>query len=111
VRDVEVTETEARTQSAVALLVDTSYSMAAEGRWVPMKRTALALHHLVSTRFRGDQLQLIAFGRHAQASWTIDELTALPPVREQGTNLHHGLLLAGAVLPQAPDACSRCCWW
>lgn len=93
VRDVEVVETEARTQSAVVLLVDTSYSMAAEGRWVPMKRTALALHHLVSTRFRGDQLQLIGFGRLAQ-SRGIDELTALPPVREQGTNLHHALLLA-----------------
>src|SRR5699024_1615484 len=43
VQDVEVRETEERTQAAVALLVDTSFSMAAEGRWVPMKRTALAL--------------------------------------------------------------------
>ena len=42
--DVEVQETEARTQAAVALLVDTSFSMAMDGRWVPMKRTALALH-------------------------------------------------------------------
>ena len=45
--DVEVVETESRTQAAVALLVDVSFSMAAEGRWLPMKRTALALHHLV----------------------------------------------------------------
>ena len=56
VDDIEVTETEARTQAAVALLVDMSFSMAAEGRWVPMKRTALALHHLLTTRFRGDRL-------------------------------------------------------
>ena len=40
--------------------------MVAEGRWVPMKRTALALHQLISTRFRGDDLSLITFGRHAQ---------------------------------------------
>jgi uncharacterized protein with von Willebrand factor type A (vWA) domain len=93
VRDIEVAETEARTQAAVALLVDTSFSMATEGRWVPMKRTALALHHLVSTRFRGDELQLVAFGRYAR-TLPIDELTGLPPLREQGTNLHHGLLLA-----------------
>jgi len=93
VRDVEVTETEARTQSAVALLVDVSYSMAAEGRWVPMKRTALALHHLVSTRYRGDRLELVTFGYLAQ-TMDIDELTGLSAVREQGTNLHHGLLLA-----------------
>ena len=45
--DVEVQETEARTQAAVALLVDTSFSMAMDGRWVPMKRTALALHTLI----------------------------------------------------------------
>ncbi|MGH8919533.1 MAG: hypothetical protein ACRD0H_14585, partial [Actinomycetes bacterium] len=66
VSDVEVVETEQRTRAAVALLVDTSWSMVAEGRWVPMKRTALALHQLISTRFRGDDLKLITFGRHAQ---------------------------------------------
>lgn len=102
VRDVEVVETEARTQSAVALLVDTSFSMAAEGRWVPMKRTALALHHLVSTRFRGDELALIGFGRMA-LNTDIDELTGLPPVREQGTNLHHGLLLAERFFARHPS--------
>ena len=102
IADVEVVETEARTSSAVALLVDTSYSMAAEGRWVPMKRTALALHHLVSTRFRGDRLQLISFGRWAQ-SREIAELTALPPVREQGTNLHHALPLANRFFRQHPS--------
>ncbi len=102
IADVEVVETEARTSSAVALLVDTSFSMAAEGRWVPMKRTALALHHLVSSRFRGDRLELISFGRWAQ-SREITDLTALPPVREQGTNLHHGLLLANRFFRQHPS--------
>ena len=101
VADIEVAETETRTQSAVALLVDVSFSMAAEGRWVPMKRTALALHHLVSTRFRGDQLQLITFGRHAGVM-EVEELTALGPWREQGTNLHHGLLLAGQFFRKHP---------
>ncbi|MGM9470396.1 vWA domain-containing protein [Pseudarthrobacter sp. YS3] len=100
--DIEVAETEARTQAAVVLLVDVSFSMAAEGRWVPMKRTALALHHLVSTRFRGDRLQLIAFGRYAR-SMDIGELTALASRREQGTNLHHGLLLANRFFRQHPS--------
>jgi uncharacterized protein with von Willebrand factor type A (vWA) domain len=102
VRDVEVTETEARTQSAVALLVDVSYSMAAEGRWVPMKRTALALHHLVSTRYRGDRLELVTFGYLAQ-TMDIDELTGLSAVREQGTNLHHALLLAEKFFREHPS--------
>lgn len=100
--DIEVSETEARTQAAVVLLVDVSFSMAAEGRWVPMKRTALALHHLVSTRFRGDRLELVTFGRYAQAM-EIGELTALPARREQGTNLHHGLLLAGRFFRRHPS--------
>ena len=103
VDDVEVSETEARTQAAVVLLVDTSFSMAMDGRWVPMKRTALALHQLIRTRFRGDHLQLIAFGRHAR-TMEIEELTALDAVPEKGTNLHHGLLLANRFFRKHPNA-------
>ncbi|HEY3262020.1 MAG TPA: VWA domain-containing protein [Pseudonocardiaceae bacterium] len=101
--DIEVVETELRSRAAVALCVDTSWSMVSEGRWLPMKRTALALHHLIRTRFRTDALQLITFGRHA-STVDIAELTALDGVWEQGTNLHHALLLAGAHLRRHPDA-------
>jgi uncharacterized protein with von Willebrand factor type A (vWA) domain len=103
VSDVEVVETEQRSRAAVALCVDTSWSMVQDNRWIPMKRTALALHHLVRTRFRGDDLQLITFGRHA-AAVDIGELTAMEGVWEQGTNLHHALLLAGKHLRANPDA-------
>ncbi|MDD7964572.1 vWA domain-containing protein [Actinomycetospora lemnae] len=103
VTDVEIVETEQRTRAAVALCVDTSWSMVADGRWVPMKRTALALHHLVSTRFRGDALQLVTFGRHAKEV-ELGELTALEGAWEQGTNLHHALLLAGRHLRKNADA-------
>ncbi len=103
VRDVEVMETEARTQAAVALLVDTSFSMAMDGRWVPMKRTALALHQLISTRFRGDALQLIGFGPHAQVM-DIEQLTALDAMWDKGTNLHHALLLANRHFRKHPSA-------
>ncbi|MFC5287954.1 VWA domain-containing protein [Actinokineospora guangxiensis] len=103
VSDVEVVETEQRSRAAVALCVDTSWSMVQDNRWIPMKRTALALHHLVRTRFRGDDLQLITFGRHA-AAVDIGELTAMEGVWEQGTNLHHALLLAGRHLRANPDA-------
>jgi uncharacterized protein with von Willebrand factor type A (vWA) domain len=103
IRDVEVVETEARTQAAVALLVDTSFSMAMDGRWVPMKRTALALHHLISSRFRGDALQLIGFGRHAEVM-DIEQLTALDAQWAKGTNLHHALLLAARHFRKHPSA-------
>ncbi len=103
VTDVEIVETEQRTRAAVALCVDTSWSMVQDGRWVPMKRTALALHQLISTRFRGDDLKLITFGRHAHGV-ELGELVALEGAWEQGTNLHHALLLAGAHLRRNPDA-------
>ncbi|OSC40941.1 vWA domain-containing protein [Mycobacterium decipiens] len=103
VDDVEVSETETRTQAAVALLVDTSFSMVMENRWLPMKRTALALNHLVCTRFRSDALQIVAFGRYARTV-TAAELTGLEGVYEQGTNLHHALALAGRHLRRHPNA-------
>jgi uncharacterized protein with von Willebrand factor type A (vWA) domain len=103
VEDVEISETETRTQSAVALLVDTSFSMVMENRWLPMKRTALALNHLVSTRFRSDDLEIIAFGRHARTV-NAAELTAMEGVRDQGTNLHHALALAARHLRRHPNA-------
>jgi uncharacterized protein with von Willebrand factor type A (vWA) domain len=103
VEDVEVSETETRTQSAVALLVDTSFSMVMENRWLPMKQTALALHHLITTRFRSDDLQIVAFGRYARTV-SAAELTGLEGVYEQGTNLHHALALATRHLRRHPNA-------
>lgn len=103
VDDIEVAETEARSQAAVALLVDTSFSMAMDGRWVPMKRTALALHTLITSRFRGDHLELISFGRHAEVM-DIEQLTALDSYWDKGTNLHHALLLANRHFRKHPNA-------
>ena len=103
VDDVEVSETETRSQAVVALLVDTSFSMVMENRWLPMKRTALAVSHLVSTRFRSDALEIIAFGRHARTV-SAAELTGLEGVYEQGTNLHHALALASRHLRRHPNA-------
>ena len=103
IEDIEVAETEARTQAAVALLVDTSFSMALDGRWVPMKRTALALHTLIRSRFRDDRLQLIGFARIAEVM-DIEQLTALDSQWQKGTNLHHALLLANRHFRKHPNA-------
>ncbi|GAA0588654.1 VWA domain-containing protein [Kribbella sandramycini] len=103
VADVEIAETEHRARAAVALLVDTSWSMVQENRWLPMKRTALALHQLISTRYRNDDLQLITFGRYAGVV-ELPQLIGLEGTWEQGTNAHHALLLAGRHLRRHPDA-------
>ncbi len=94
VEDFEVVETEKRASAAVALCVDLSFSMVSEGRWGPMKQTALALSHLVETRFPQDSLQIIGFGRYAQVL-SSGELAAVEADFIQGTNLQHALQLAG----------------
>jgi uncharacterized protein with von Willebrand factor type A (vWA) domain len=101
--DFEVVETERRTSAAVALCVDLSYSMVQEGRWGPMKQTALALSHLVETRFRQDALQVIGFDIAARRLTSV-ELAGVEPEWVQGTNLQHALMIAARHLRRHPDS-------
>ncbi len=100
--DFEVVETERRTSAAVALCVDLSFSMISQGRWGPMKQTALALAQLVATRFPQDSLQIVGFGRYA-TKLTVEQLAGIEPDYVQGTNLHHALAIAGRHLRRHPD--------
>ncbi|HEX7745977.1 MAG TPA: VWA domain-containing protein [Micromonosporaceae bacterium] len=103
VEDFEVVETERRASAAIALCVDLSFSMISEGRWGPMKQTALALSHLVATQFPQDALQIIGFGQTAMPL-SQHELAAIEPDLVQGTNLQHALRLAGRHLRRHSDA-------
>ncbi|OHX04056.1 VWA domain-containing protein [Micromonospora sp. WMMB235] len=103
VEDFEVVETERRASAAVVLCVDLSYSMISQGRWGPMKQTALALSHLMATRFPQDALQIVGFGREAMPL-TQQELAAVEPDMQQGTNLQHALRIAGRHLRRHPGA-------
>jgi uncharacterized protein with von Willebrand factor type A (vWA) domain len=103
VDDFEVVETERRSAAAVALCVDLSFSMASEGRWGPMKQTALALSHLIATRFHQDSLQIIGFDRSARRLSPV-ELADIEPEWVQGTNLQHALMIAGRHLRRHPDS-------
>ncbi|WKU04336.1 VWA domain-containing protein [Micromonospora sp. HUAS LYJ1] len=103
VEDFEVVETERRASAAVALCVDLSYSMVSQGRWGPMKQTALALSHLMATRFPQDALQIVGFGLEA-VPLTQQELAAVEPDLRQGTNLQHALRLARRHLRRHPGA-------
>ena len=102
VEDFEVADTERRAGASVALCVDLSYSMIAEGRWGPMKQTALALAQLAATQYPQDALEIIGFGRHA-AKLTLEQLAGVEPDLVQGTNLQHALKLAGRHLRRHPD--------
>jgi uncharacterized protein with von Willebrand factor type A (vWA) domain len=103
VDDFEVTETERRISAAVALCVDLSFSMVHDGRWGPMKQTALALSHLMETRFRQDALQVIGFNRLARRMTPV-QLAEVEPDWMQGTNLQHALMLASRHLRRHPEA-------
>jgi uncharacterized protein with von Willebrand factor type A (vWA) domain len=103
VEDFEVVETERRTTAAVALCVDMSWSMVQEGRWGPMKQTALALSHLVQTRYRHDALEIIGFNLAARRLSPV-QLAEAEPEWVQGTNLQHALMLAARHLRRHPEA-------
>jgi uncharacterized protein with von Willebrand factor type A (vWA) domain len=68
-----------------------------------MKQTALALSHLVQTRFRHDALEIIGFNLAARRLSPV-ELTEAEPEWVQGTNLQHALMLASRHLRRHPDA-------
>jgi len=103
VDDFEVAETERRTTTAVALLVDLSYSMVLRNTWAAAKATALALHALVTGMYPQDAVQVIGFSRYAQVLSPTD-LAELEGDMVQGTNLQHALLLAGRFLDRHPHA-------
>ena len=103
VDDFEVVETERRASAAVALLVDLSWSMELRDYWGPMKQTALALSHLVATKFPQDALQIIGFGLSA-TPMSQTELAAAEPDQDKGTNLQYALRLAGRHLRKHSEA-------
>ncbi len=103
VEDFAVVETERRSGAALALCVDLSWSMFAEGRWGAMKQTALALDHLISTRYPQDSLEIIGFSLEA-APLTREELATAEPAGVQGTNLQQALALARRHLARHPSS-------
>jgi Ca-activated chloride channel family protein len=66
--DLMVHQAEYRSSCATVLLLDISHSMVlyGEDRFVPAKRVALALSHLIRTQFPGDSLRVVTFGDRAQ---------------------------------------------
>jgi Ca-activated chloride channel homolog len=66
--DLQVHQSEFRSSCATVLLLDTSHSMIlyGEDRFTPAKKVALALTHLIRTRFPGDSLRVVTFGDRAE---------------------------------------------
>jgi Ca-activated chloride channel family protein len=66
--DLKVHQTEYRSSCATVLMLDISHSMIlyGEDRFTPAKKVALALSHLIRTRYPGDSLRVVTFGDRAQ---------------------------------------------
>ncbi len=103
VEDFEVREMDYSTQSTTVLLLDMSWSMSWAGRFAAAKRVALALDHLVRTRFPRDRFFVVGFSTRAR------EITPreLPEVSwdmgEPFTNLQEGLMLAERLIAKHPS--------
>jgi len=96
--DLEVMETEYKTQTSTVLMIDISHSMIlyGEDRITPAKKVAMALGEMITTKYPKDTLDIIVFGNDA---WQV-ELKDLPylQVGPYHTNTVAGLELAMDIL-------------
>ena len=69
--DLEVRETELKTQTSTVLMIDISHSMIlyGEDRITPAKKVAMALAELIKRKYPKDTLDVIVFGNDA---WQIE---------------------------------------
>lgn len=92
--DLEMHETDFKTQTSTVLMIDISHSMIlyGEDRITPAKKVAMALSELITTRYPKDTLDIVVFGNDA---WLI-EMKELPylQVGPYHTNTVAGLELA-----------------
>jgi Ca-activated chloride channel family protein len=96
--DLQVHQTEYRSSCATVLMLDISHSMIlyGEDRFTPAKKVALALSHLIRTRYPGDSLRVVTFGDRAEEI-PISQL-AKAQVGPFHTNTAEGLELARRLL-------------
>lgn len=96
--DLEVMESEYKTQTSTVLMIDISHSMIlyGEDRITPAKKVAMALAELITRKYPKDTLDVIVFGDDA---WQI-EIKDLPylQVGPYHTNTVSGLELAMDIL-------------
>jgi len=101
--DFEIDETEHLTRSATVLMLDLSMSMPMRDNFLPAKKVAMALHHLISTQFPRDYLGLIGFSETARVV-TPEQLPEVSWDFVYGTNMHHAFTLARRMLARQSGA-------
>jgi uncharacterized protein with von Willebrand factor type A (vWA) domain len=103
VDDLEVYESDYNTQVTTVLLLDMSWSMSWAGSFPAAKREALALDHLIRTRFPRDDFFVVGFSTRAR-ELPIPELPlACWDMGDPFTNLQDGLLVAERLITRHPS--------
>jgi uncharacterized protein with von Willebrand factor type A (vWA) domain len=95
--DFEIERTENLTRSSTVLMLDLSLSMPMRDNFLPAKKVAMALHHLISTQFPRDYLGIVGFSETARIL-TAQQLPEVSWDFVYGTNMHHGFTLARQLL-------------
>jgi uncharacterized protein with von Willebrand factor type A (vWA) domain len=102
--DLQIRETDFKTQTSTVLMIDISHSMIlyGEDRITPAKKVAMALSELITTKYPKDTLDIVVFGNDA---WLI-EMKDLPylQVGPYHTNTVAGLELALDILRRRKNA-------
>ena len=96
--DFEVYETEYQTHAATALLLDLSWSMSFQGRFPAAKRVALALDHLIKTKYAKDDFYLIGFSTGARPLSTKELAVSTWDSNDPFTNIQEALAVAAKTL-------------
>lgn len=101
--DLEVNECDFATQTTTVLLLDMSWSMSWAGRFPAAKRVALALDHLIRTRFPRDHFFVVGFSTRAK-QLPIQKLPyATWDMGDPFTNLQEGLMVAERLIGEHPS--------
>jgi uncharacterized protein with von Willebrand factor type A (vWA) domain len=104
IEDFELREFDHETHATSVLLLDMSWSMSWAGRFPAAKRVALALDHLIRTRFPRDRFFVVGFSTRARAV-AIRDLPGLSwDPGDPFTNLQEGLMLAERLIAKHPSA-------
>jgi uncharacterized protein with von Willebrand factor type A (vWA) domain len=95
--DFEIERTEHSTKSSTVLMLDLSMSMPMRDNFLPAKKVAMALHHLISSQFPRDYLGVVGFGETAR-ELAPEQLPEVSWDFAYGTNMHHAFTLARGML-------------
>ncbi|OGE24150.1 MAG: hypothetical protein A3J42_08995 [Candidatus Dadabacteria bacterium RIFCSPHIGHO2_12_FULL_53_21] len=96
--DFEVYESEYQTHATTALLLDLSWSMSFQGRFPAAKRVALALDHLIRTKYPKDDLHIIGFSTGARKLKTRDLAVTTWDSNDPFTNIQEALSVAARTI-------------